>query len=256
MVFFLSQVFSFLILPLTIIIALFIAGMIFQKRPVGRKLLWTALILLLLMSNRFLSNMMINAWEPEFREIATLPNYEVGIVLTGVTNINKTAGDRTFFDRGADRATHAMQLYKEGKINKILITGGSAFYKANDNREADLLANFMYVAGVPREDVIIENKAANTRENALFAKETLIDNGFDPGSRYLIITSAFHMPRSQRCFQKVGMVTDTYPVDYYGSDSSANFKSLFQPSPDSIVIWQKMFKEWAGLMIYRILGYI
>ncbi|MBS9524776.1 YdcF family protein [Litoribacter alkaliphilus] len=256
MVYFLSQIFSFLILPLTIILILFISGLIMVKKPIGRKLLWASLILLLLMSNRFLANKLMNAWEPQFKEIATLPTYEVGIVLTGVTNINKTASDRTFFDRGADRATHAMQLYKEGKINKILITGGEGFYNANTNREADLLANFMYTAGVPMEDVIIENQAVNTRENALFARETLIGKGFDENETYLLITSAFHMPRSKKCFDKVGLQTETYPVDYYGSDSGANFKSLFQPAPDALMIWQKMFKEWAGLLVYKLVGYI
>jgi len=256
MVYIISQLFSFLILPLTIIMILFLAGIIFINRRIGKKFLIASFILLFLFSNRFLANTAINAWEPDFKIIKTLPEYEVGIVLTGVTNLNKTTDDRTFFDRGADRATHAMQLYKEGKIKKILITGGEAFFSANDNKEAELLANFMYLAEVPREDVIIESKAVNTRENALFAKEKLMAEGYDLDSTYLIITSAFHMKRSKACFDKIGMKTDTYPVDYYGSDSRANFQSLFQPSPDAIVIWQKMVKEWAGLLMYKAVGYI
>jgi len=256
MVYFLSQLFSFLILPLTIIMILFLAGIILMKRKVGRRLILAAFILLCLFSNRFLANKAINAWEPDFKIIATLPEYEVGIVLTGVTNLNKTADDRTFFDRGADRATHAMQLYKEGKIKKILITGGEAYFSANDNKEAELIANFMYLADVPREDVMIESKAVNTRENALFAKDKLLAEGYGLESTYLIITSAFHMKRSKACFDKIGMNTDTYPVDYYGSDSKANFQSLIQPSPNSIVIWQKMVKEWAGIVMYKVVGYI
>lgn len=256
MVYILSQLFSFLILPLTIVMILFLSGIILINKKIGRKLLIASFILLFLFSNRFLANRAINAWEPDFKKIENLQEYEVGIVLTGVTNINKTAKDRTFFDRGADRATHAMQLYKEGKIKKILITGGEAFNNVNDNKEAELLAKFMYTAGVAAEDVIIENRALNTRENAVFAKEKLIEEGYNPHSKYLIITSAFHMKRSKACFDKVGMDTDTYPVDYYGSDSGANWQSLIQPSPDSIVIWQKMVKEWAGLLMYKVVGYI
>lgn len=256
MVYIISQLFSFLILPLTIVMILFLGGIIFINKKIGKRLLIASFILLLLFSNRFLANRAINAWEPDFKIIETLPQYEVGIVLTGVTNINKTADDRTFFDRGADRATHSMQLYKEGKIKKILITGGEAFNRANDNKEAELLANFMYTAGVPEEDVIIESRALNTRENAVFAKEKLMEEGYDPNAKYLIITSAFHMKRSKACFDKIGMDTDTFPVDYYGSDSKANFQSLIQPSPDSIVIWQKMVKEWAGLIMYKVVGYI
>ncbi|KEO72397.1 YdcF family protein [Anditalea andensis] len=256
MVYILSQLFSFLILPLTLVMVLFLLGLVFINRRIGKKLLVASFILLFLLSNRFLANKAANAWEPNYEIIETLPVYPVGIVLTGVTNINKTASDRTFFDRGADRATHAMQLYKLGKIKKILITGGEAFNNVNDNKEAELLAHFMYTAGVPKEDVIIESQALNTRENAVLAKEKLIEKGYGLNDRYLIITSAFHMKRSKACFDKIGMQTDTYPVDYYGTDNSANWQSLFQPSSDSINIWQKLVKEWAGMIIYKILGYI
>lgn len=256
MIYFLSQIFSFLILPFTIILIIFLTGLILIKKRIGRKILILGFILLLLFSNRFLSNRVMNIWEPEFVHIDKLPVYEVGIVLTGVTNLNKYAYDRTFFARGADRVTHAIQLYKEGKIKKILITGGAAFYNTNDNREADLLANFMYIAGVKVEDIIIENQAVNTRENAVFAKEKLLEGGYDVHQTYLIITSAFHMKRSQACFDKVGLITDTFPVDYYGNDSKANFQNIFQPAPDSLQHWQILVKEWTGLLIYSIVGYI
>lgn len=233
----------------------FLCGIIFIHKKIGKSFLIASFILLFLFSNRFLANRAINAWEPDYKIIATLPVYEVGIVLTGVTNIHKTAYDKTFFDRGADRATHSMPLYKERKIKKILITGGEAFFNVNENKEAELIADFMYTAGVPEEDVIIESRALNTRENAVFTKEKLIEEGYDPDSKYLIITSAFHMKRSKACFDKIGINTDTYPVDYYGSDSKANFQSLSQPS-HSIVIWQKMVKEWAGLLMYKVVGYI
>ena len=59
------------------------------------------------------------AWEPEFKGFNEVKNHEIGIVLTGVTNLSKTAYDRTFFNKGADRITHALQLYRERKIKKI-----------------------------------------------------------------------------------------------------------------------------------------
>lgn len=256
MFFYLSQFFSFLIMPLTLVILCLLAGSLSFEKRIGKKLILTGLALLLFFSNQYLSNYVMYLWEPEFKAIDSLPEYELAIVLTGVTNLNKTAYDRTFFNKGADRATHAMQLYKMGKIKKILITGGQGLNPTNPNAEADLLANFMITAGVSSEDILIENQAINTRQNALFANDMLKKEGFDPRSKFLLITSAFHMKRSKASFDKVGVDTVTYPVDYYASDPQLTFKSLFQPNVDAIKNWHILFKEWIGLTAYKLTGYI
>lgn len=256
MFFYLSQFFSFLVMPLTVLILLLLSGMIFFNKRLGKKLLWSGMALLLVFSNQYLANYAMYLWEPDFKAIEELPQYELGIVLTGVTNLNKTAYDRTFFNKGADRVTHTIQLYKLGKINKILITGGQGLNPTNPNAEADLLADFMIVAGVPKEDILVEHKAVNTRENALFTKSILEASGFDLQAESLLITSAFHMKRSKGCFDRVGIPTVTFPVDYYASDLQLTFKSLVQPSPDALVRWHILVKEWVGLAAYKVAGYI
>ena len=256
MFFYLSQFLSFLVMPLTLVILLFLSGMIFLHKGIGKKLLWLGIALLLFFSNLFLANYAMYLWEPDFKAIDGLPAYEIGIVLTGVTNLNKTAHDRTFFNKGADRATPAMQLDKLGKIKKILITGGQGLNPTNPYAEAELLADFMAIAGVPQQDIIIENKAVNTRENALFTKAILDELDYDFNSKALLITSAFHMKRSKGCFDKVEIPTVTFPVDYYAADPQLTFKSLVQPSPDALHMWHILVKEWVGLSAYKLVGYI
>jgi uncharacterized SAM-binding protein YcdF (DUF218 family) len=256
MFFYLSQLFSFLAMPLTIILILLIAGLMVNSRKWKNWLTGSGVLLLLIFTNNALSTITINAWEPPFKPIVSLPEYDIGIVLTGVTNINKTANDRTFFDKGADRATHAVQLYKEGKINRILISGGQGFQPTNDQREAVLLAKFMITAGVAESDLIIEDEAQNTRENALFTKRILETDKNHINQRYLLITSAFHMKRAEACFNKVNLQVDTYPVDYYGNDNPVNIRSIIQPSPSALMLWHKLLKEWIGILVYRIAGYI
>lgn len=198
----------------------------------------------------------MNIWEPEIKEFAGLPEYEIGIVLTGVTNLNKTVGDRTLFNKGADRATHAVQLYKLGKVKKVLITGGQGLNPTNQNPEAVLLRDFMIVAGVEETDIILEDKAKNTHQNAAFSKEILNQMGISESQKHLLITSAFHMYRSKGCFDKVGLNTDTFPVDYYSNDSKFDLPTLLYPDPYSIYIWQKLFKEWVGIVMYKVAGYL
>lgn len=124
MFFYLAQFLTFLAMPLTLVIICLCLGLVWRKQKKGKLVSILGLVLLLFFCNSFLSNTAMYLWEPAFRPIATLPTYEVGIVLTGVTNLDKTAYDRTFFNKGADRATQAVQLYKLQKLTKILITGG------------------------------------------------------------------------------------------------------------------------------------
>ncbi|WP_194777397.1 YdcF family protein [Pararhodonellum marinum] len=252
MFFYLSQLLGFLVMPFTIAILLTLVGVIWKNR----KVLWLGIILLLFFSNPFIANESMRIWEPDFVDFDDLPDYEIGIVLTGVTNLNKTSPDRTFFNKGADRATHALQLYKLGKIKKILITGGQGFNPTNEQTEAQLLADFMVMAGVPIENILIENEAVNTRENASFSKDFLKKEKFDLDQTFLLITSAFHMKRAKACFDKVGLKTDTFPVDYYAHDTKFDLPSLLYPNPNALSLWHKLVKEWMGILIYLTAGYI
>ena len=257
MFFYLSQFLSFLVMPLTMVLIFLILGLVWKKRSMARKFQITGIILLLFFSNQFLSNWAMYQWEDDIQAIATLPEHEIGIVLTGVTNLSRSVFDRTLFHKGADRATHAIQLYKMGKISKILITGGQGLNPTNPNTEAELLRDFMLIAGVASEDILIENEAKNTRQNALFTKDLLTELNTDfENETFLLITSAFHMKRAKGCFDKVGIQVTGFPVDYYAEDIHFSIPNLLYPSPQSIMHWQKLFKEWIGLITYKLAGYI
>ncbi|MEB2785477.1 YdcF family protein [Algoriphagus persicinus] len=255
MFFYLSQFLSFLAMPLTIISLLWVFGLIYLKRKWGRKCLWAGLILLWFFSNQFIANQTMLAWEPGFKAFNEVKNHEIGIVLTGVTNLSKTAYDRTFFNKGADRITHALQLYREGKIKKILITGGQGLNPVNPQSEAELLQRFLLMTGVPAEDVMIEDRSKNTHENALFTKAFLEEKGIDTDREFMLITSAFHMKRAKACFDKVGLATEAFPTDYYSNDTKYDIPTLFFPDPYSIFIWHKLSKEWLGILVYKLVGY-
>jgi len=198
----------------------------------------------------------MKAWEPDFKPFNEVKNHEIGIVLTGVTNLSKTANDRTFFNKGADRITHALQLYQEGKIKKILITGGQGLNPVNPQSEAEVLKRFLLMTGVPETDVMIEDQSKNTRENALFTKKFLEEKGIDTNQEFILVTSAFHMKRSKGCFDKVGLQTVTFPTDYYASDTKFDIPTLFFPDPYSIFMWHKLVKEWMGIGVYKMVGYL
>lgn len=243
-------------MPFTIISILIVMGAIFLKKKWGKRSLWTGIILLGFFSNPFIANQAMLAWEPDFKDFNAIENHEIGIVLTGVTNISKTAYDRTFFNKGADRITHALQLYRMGKIKKILITGGQGLNPVNSQTEAETLERFLLMTGMPAADILIEDQAKNTAQNAQFSKDFLVKNGIDTNQEFMLITSAFHMYRAKACFDKVGLKTETFPTDYYSHETKFNFPSLFYPSPSAIDNWHKLVKEWIGITVYKLVGYI
>jgi len=255
MFFYFSQFLSFLAMPLTLVLLLQVIAIIFTPKSRGRKILGIGVLILVFFSNPFLSNLALIAWEPPYKSFEEIPNREFGIVLTGVTNLNKTATDRTFFSKGADRITQALQLYRMGKIKKILITGGQGLNPTNPYSEAELLKRFLIMTGMPDTDILIEEKSVNTRENALFTKEFLKKNGIAIDQEFVLITSAFHMHRSKKCFDKVGLKTIPFPVDYYSHDLKYDLPELLYPRPEALVNWQVLIKEWIGLVVYRLVGY-
>jgi hypothetical protein len=64
------------------------------------------------------------------------------------------------------------------------------------------------------------------------------------------------MPRSKKCFDKVGLKTITFPVDYYSHDLKYDLPSLIYPKAEALSDWQILFKEFLGLLMYRVVGYI
>ncbi len=218
-----------------------------------KRFFYTGFVILIFFSNPFLVNEAFRAWEGEPVPFSTVGNYDIGIVLTGVAFNRSTAPDRVFFSKGADRVLHTVQLYQAGKIEKILITGGSGSLTKKEKSESSRLKEVMLYSGVPESDIYIEEKSRNTRESALFTKQ-MIDR-LQPGSKILLITSTFHIPRSLGCFRKVGMKLDGYGVDYYTRDRDFDFGDLV-PDANDMHLWGVLIHEVVGYGVYKVMRYL
>jgi uncharacterized SAM-binding protein YcdF (DUF218 family) len=257
MFFFFSKILSFLLKPLVWVVVLMVLGLIFKK-PKSRKISFVAaFVILVFFSNGFLSNIVFRHWELDPVPMQEITQYETGIVLTGVVNTEIRPHDRVYFHKGADRVTHAAQLYLEGKINKIVISGGTGKLLEYDDDipEADNIVGFYTMIGIPWEDLIIDNHSQNTWQSAVNCKQ-ILDKMY-PEGRHLIITSAFHQRRSMACFRKVGLPSDPFPCDFYTDRSGElNFSSMLLPSTAALMRWEILIKEWVGMVAYKLAGYI
>ncbi|MGC3945093.1 MAG: hypothetical protein QM762_11360 [Chryseolinea sp.] len=136
MFFILSKTVDFLAMPFTWIVVVVAAAVFAKRQPLKQRLLWAALVMLIFFSNNFLANEAMNAWEISTVPYEKLLPHKLAIVLTGSTLPDRYPEDRVYFSRGADRVIHTVQLYKLGKIQRILISGGTGRLVSEEEPEA------------------------------------------------------------------------------------------------------------------------
>lgn len=213
-----------------------------------------ALLVLAFFTNDFIVDEFMRAYETKAIPDSEIKGtYDVGIVLGGMMVYDKTL-KRDQFDRASDRIFQALRLYKEGKIKKILIDGGSGSILEADVLEGPLMKTYLVKIGIPDSVLMVEPHSRNTHENATMAKPLL--DSVAPHGRYMLITSASHMPRAIRCFEKVGIHTDPYSTDRYAGPRKFIFDHIFIPDKFALMGWDVLLHEWIGMVTYKISGYI
>jgi uncharacterized SAM-binding protein YcdF (DUF218 family) len=255
MFFFLSKAIDFLVMPESLLLVMLAYGFFTKKHRHRKLVLGLAFVSFFLTANTYLVKKLFNGWEPRLRNINTLPAYDVGILLSGgLMSSQKPSADHYAMGDHGDRVLQTYQLYKAGKIRKILITGTSSDLMMSLGRgETMEAADVLKRWGVPAQDIIFEQKARNTRENALFSAR-ILKTQF-AGGRYVLITSAFHMRRSAGCFEKAGIKTDIFPADFYGGYNKLSFQSAVVPDAEAFAAFSVLWHELIGFIVYKLVGY-
>jgi uncharacterized SAM-binding protein YcdF (DUF218 family) len=256
MFFFLSKTISVVVMPIFWLLVAFIYTLWVRNPKRKKRALVFTFTLFVLLTNPFIINGLLLLWEIPPTPIEDLnENYEVGIVLTGITRSLKSPQDRVYLDAGADRIMHALWLYRKGKIKKFLITGGTIDLSGKVHRsEASQLAKILADAQVPAQDIILDENAKNTRENALNSQK-IIDQQF-PKQKYLLITSAFHMRRATGCFRAVGLEVKPFSAGFHTIDWQRSGFSDFIPSEKALHLWYILVHEVVGYTVYWGMGYL
>lgn len=251
----LSKILSYLFTPVYWGLALLIVGLFVKNKTLSRRLFFSSALLIYLFSNHYLVDVFLRGWEYPVQNLpANSKPYDVGIVLGGDIIYFNKEDNRLVFRNSADRGLQALELYKQGKIKKILISAGPGSLVYQDVLEANYYRDFLVRIGVPDSVVIVDSLANNTRQNAVNSKAIL--DRVNPGGRFLLITSAIHMRRSLGCYKKVGLPVTPYAVGRLSTKPFHNFEYLFIPDLDALRYWNFLVHEWVGYLMYRISGYI
>jgi uncharacterized SAM-binding protein YcdF (DUF218 family) len=254
MFFILSKILLFLLSPIIWIFGLLL-WTLFSKNPKRkRKLLITTVIFFYLFSNSFILDEFIRAYEERNQTYSELTvNYDVAIVLGGFSGYDAKQ-EMVSFHTATDRLMAGIKLYKTGRAKKIMISSGSGSILKQKAKEALFIRDYLITIGIPEEDLIIESESKNTRENA--SNSAIILNKYYPNGKFILVTSATHMPRAKRCFQKVELAITPFSVDHKSGPRKYVLDHLLLPNPSCFDLWLALIKEWTGFIVYKLAGYI
>ncbi len=151
------------------------------------------------------------------------------------------------------RMTEAVALALRYPQAKLVFTGGSADISGASLSvsEADVARQFFVAMGLPPERAILENRSRNTYENAIFTRDLVQPKA---GERWLLVTSATHIPRAVGIFRKAGFDVIAWPAHYFTSGRWNDALRLNTQPSDGLSQTDVAVREWIGLVVYRLTG--
>lgn len=179
-----------------------------------------------------------------------LQQYVGMVVLGGAIDIPYGEQDsrRYILDASAQRMTAPVALLRQYPHLLVLFSGGQSDVIAKATSAADAAREFYTSMGVSPNRLLYERAARNTRENAVLGARV---HGVDKTQPWLLVTSAWHMPRSMALFQREGWNVTPYPVDYRtGSYTPWTEYSI----AEGALRWQMLLHEVVGLVVLRLWG--
>lgn len=256
MFFTLSKVIYFLITPSNLFLFAAVIGvgllLATQRRRLGGTLAALGLLGLLAGGLSPLSQIVLLPLEqrfPPFPEDGPAP---AGVIVLGggIESGLSEARDQVVVNDAGERPIYFADLARRYPGARLVFSGGSGSINGGVS-EADIVSRQADAIGVPRTRMILENRSRNTRENAVFSANLVQPR---PGERWLLVTSAWHMPRAIGCFRQAGFTVDAFPVDYRtrGRGDLVPFEGF---ASEGLLKLDLAVKEWIGLAVYRLAAY-
>jgi uncharacterized SAM-binding protein YcdF (DUF218 family) len=153
---------------------------------------------------------------------------------------------------GAARLTEAVALSRRFPQARVVYTGGSNALTESDTTEAHDAGALLVALGVDQNRITLEDRSRNTDENARFTRDIVHPQA---SQVWLLVTSAYHMPRSMGLFRKAGFNVVAYPVDYQSEGGFRDWR-LSNEVWRGLRLFDVAAHEWVGLAAYYASGKI
>jgi len=264
-----SKIVQFLIEPLNLLFLISVLALFFLilRKPIATKLfLWLSVIGFILVGYAPIPESLARILENSIEKVdlKTIPSEQIaGIIILG----GAISGEDIAIDRGeitigsaAERVTKGLELIRRHPNLPFIFSGFSGRVTPRGMSEADAFKQLITEQGlaeITQSTAYYENQSRNTYENAVYSKKIIDQLGVgNPSIKtglWLLVTSATHMPRSVKNFEKQGIQIIPIPVDYQTANT-LQWKEF--NITDGAVLWNRLLHEYIGIVAYKLTGKI
>jgi uncharacterized SAM-binding protein YcdF (DUF218 family) len=254
--FFFSKTIGVMLLPSNFLIGIGLAGVLLlltRFAPLGRKLVVASIVLLAICGFSPLGHLLLYPLESRFPPWDATRGAPDGIVVLGgpIDPELSAAHGAAVFKGSVGRLIAAAGLAHRYPNARIVFSGGNANLVSDDSaKEADYAIAVFESLGIAKDRLTMERRSRNTLENAEFSKALAAPKS---GERWLLVTSAYHMPRSVGIFRKTGFAVEPYPVDWL-TGGRADLLTFSVLAIEGLYRVETAMREWIGLTAYWISG--
>ena len=242
---YLHKILPIFVLPIMLVIIVILIGLIKNKK----KLIYIAIGVLYILSTPIFSNNFFKLVEgSEYRKpISAIDSADAIVVLSGMLEINEV-GDSTYIEWGdPDRFFEGIALFKAGKAQKLVYTGGKMPWNKAKKTEGKVLKEYAISSGISSEKIFVTKDVENTANETVAVKELI-----SPSKRIILVTSAYHMYRAKKLFEKQGFEVIPYKVDFKISGNNQITFMDFLPSAINLQLTETGIREIIGRLFYLI----
>ncbi len=242
---YLHKILPTFVLPIMLVIIVILIGLIKNKK----KLIYIAIGVLYILSTPIFSNNFFKLVEgSDYRKpISAIDSADAIVVLSGMLEINEV-GDSTYIEWGdPDRFFGGIALFKAGKAQKLVFTGGKMPWDKVKKTEGAVLKKYANSNDIPSEKIFVTKDVENTADEAVAVKELI-----SPSKKIILVTSAYHMYRAKKLFEKQGYIVIPYKVDYKSGKNKEITILDFFPSAENLKITETGIREIIGRLFYLV----
>ncbi len=253
-----SKLFWALLAPGSLIVLLVLAAwlaLLAGAQRLARRLLSVCALLLVLVSALPVGEWLLIPLENRFPANSALPASAAGIItLGGAVDPERSASwQQTELTEAGERITALAYLASLYPQAQLIYSGGNAALGGSENREADYAPYLLDQLGLGDDRALLfESESRNTFENVANSQALITRNGSRPSGDWIVITSAFHMPRAIGVFCRHDWPVYAYPVDHRSLRNQA-LRLQFAPL-HNLQQLDLALREWIGLIAYRVSG--
>jgi uncharacterized SAM-binding protein YcdF (DUF218 family) len=249
--FFISKLLAFGLKPLFWVGILMLLAVIPRFKRLQRKLLIAAISVFFICGNSILVNEWALIWEDEPTPWPQ-EKVPVAVVLGGYSGYD-FGRERVNLNQAAERYMAGVEIMLSDRAERLILTGGSAAILHTPYYESRHARSALGKLGIDTSRILIDFASRNTYENGVETKRMLDSLGIK--EPVILVTSAFHMPRSKAIFNKLNIPIQPYPVHFLGNRTREYSPSAwFIPSGRAFEDFETLLREAVGYTAYRLTG--